>query len=161
MVVYNLGIAGATAYENNNSRTALGITAAGNVITLTGGKQFPFESPGARFQVISTPVTYVCEPTASGVNGRLTRYWGYNIRPNQPNGVNVTNQLLEGGVVLGSQNRALLATNVSTCGFTYEANVVSQRAGLVTMRLAITEPNPSGGNETVLLYSATHVSNQP
>ena len=163
IVVYNLGIAGATAYENNSSRTAGAVSVLGNVITLVGGKRFPFESPGARFQVISRPVTYVCEPAPGGVNGRLTRYWGYDILLNQPNGVNVTNQLLDsGGVVLANQNRALLATNVSTCGFTYEANVVSsQRAGLVTMRLAITEPNPSGGDETVSLYSATHVSNLP
>jgi MSHA biogenesis protein MshO len=50
----------------------------------------------------------------------------------------------------------LLANNVSACAFSYDANVVAQRSGLVTMRLAITE-----NGETVTLYSATHVSNVP
>jgi MSHA biogenesis protein MshO len=50
----------------------------------------------------------------------------------------------------------LLANNVSSCRFSYDAFVVAQRAGLVTMNLGITE-----GGETVTLYSAVHVSNVP
>jgi hypothetical protein len=45
---------------------------------------------------------------------------------------------------------------VSSCSFTYDPSVVAQRSGLVTMNLGITE-----NNETVTLYSATHVSNVP
>ena len=154
MVVYNLGIAGASAYDDS-SRTTTGITGGVGNITIGGlGKQFLFESPSARFQVISRPVTYVCEPAPGGVGGTLTRYWGYVILPAQPS--TVATLLGRAGVQF-----ARLATNVSACGFAYDANVVAQRSGLVTMNLAITEANPSGGNETVTLYSATHVSNQP
>lgn len=99
-------------------------------------------SPQNRFQIVSQPVTYACTP-----NGVLTRYRGYVIQAAQPN--NTAAAPLAGAL------NALLATNVgAACSFTY--NVVSQRSGLVTVQLIITE-----SGETVTLYSATHVSNQP
>jgi MSHA biogenesis protein MshO len=159
IVVYNLGIAGASAYDNT-SRTTTAVAQAGNIITIAlPGKLFPFDScqtdpltggvGGCRFQVITTPVTYACDGA-----GTLWRYWGYAIQAAQP----ATIATLNG---LAGVQRAELATNVSSCTFTYAASVVAQRSGLVTMNLGITEANPSGGNETVTLYSATHVSNVP
>lgn len=148
VVVYNLGIAGASAYDNT-SRTTTAVTAAGNIINIAApGKLFPFDSPGHRFQVITTPVTYVCAPVAGGVGGTLTRYWGYAIQATQPIDTTVA--------PLSTASHALLATNVSACSFVYDTNVVAQRSGLVTMRLTITE-----SGETVTLYSAVHVSNVP
>ncbi|MDD5180677.1 MAG: type II secretion system protein [Gallionellaceae bacterium] len=147
VVVYNLGIAGASAYDNT-SRTTTAVTAAGNIINIAApGKLFPFDSPGHRFQVITTPVTYACAPVADGTGGTLTRYWGYAITDPQPTTL-ATLTSVNGG--------ALLATNVSACSFVYDANVVAQRSGLVTMRLGITEQG-----ETVTLYNAAHVSNVP
>ena len=152
IVVYNLGIAGASAYDNT-SRTTTVVTAAGNIINIAApGKLFPFDSPGHRFQVITTPVTYVCAPVAGGAGGTLTRYWGYNITAAQPTSIAALTAA-NGGTL---PPNALLATNVGACSITYDANVVAQRSGLVTMRLGITEHG-----ETVTLYNAAHVSNVP
>ena len=104
-------------------------------------------SPYNRFLIVSQPVTYACTP-----GGTLTRYWGYAIQPAQPSDIAVA--------PLSGANHAVLAGNVgATCSFAYD--VVAQRSGLVTMNLSITEANPDGGDETVTLYSAAHVSNQP
>jgi MSHA biogenesis protein MshO len=141
IVVYNLGIPGADAYAGNN-RSA--VTAVAAPIITIAPFLYPFESPGQRFHVVTTPVTYACAPAAGGVGGTLTRWQGYPIQPAPPAA------LPAGGT------SALLATNVSSCRFTYDQNVVAQRSGLVTMNLGITEEG-----EAVNLYSATHVSNQP
>jgi MSHA biogenesis protein MshO len=140
MVVYNLGIAGADAYKGDNI-TTLGVPAAA-IINIAPFK-FPFDSPSARFQIVSTPVTYVCSPVAGG-GGTLKRWQGYAIQPTQPTTLPV------GGT------ESVMANNVSACNFSYNAFVVAQRSGLVTMNLGITEIG-----ETVTLYSSTHVSNVP
>lgn len=137
IVVYNLGIPGADAYQNNN-RAAYSSN-AGGVITFAAGKRFPLESPGKRFNVVREQVRYICD-TATG---NLTRYWGFPIAAPSA------------GVPVGGSS-ALMASHVSACNFIYDSHVVAQRSGLVTMRLSITE-----GGETVTLYSATHVSNVP
>jgi MSHA biogenesis protein MshO len=141
IVVYNLGIPGADAYAGSNRSAYVGNTPT--TITIAAF-QFPFDSPGHRFHVINTPVTYACD----GLDN-LWRYWGYPIQPAQPSTV----ATLDG---LANVKKALLATHVSSCRFAYDGLVVAQRSGLVTMNLAITEDN-----ETVTLYSATHVSNVP
>lgn len=128
------------AYAGGN-RTAYGST-VGAAMHITS-KLFPLDSPGHRFHIISTPVTYACDGL-----GRLWRYWGYVIQAAQPG----TIATLDG---LANVQRALLATNAS-CRFSYDLFVVAQRSGLVTMNLAITE-----SGETITLYNATHVSNQP
>lgn len=146
VVVYNLGIAGADAYAGNN-RTAVSAPPAGVAANITS-KLFPFDSPGHRFHVISTPVSYVCDGA-----GTLWRYWGYAIQDVQTK----TDSIAELDALIPDVNhRARLANNVSSCRFTYDANVVAQRSGLVTMHLGITKDG-----ETVTLYSAAHVSNQP
>jgi len=148
IVVYNLGIAGADAYAGNtlatHNRRAVSAVGA-NSISITSANALPFDSPGHRFHVVTTPVTYVCAPAAGGVGGTLTRWQGYDIQSAQPTMLPAT----------GTPSSALLATNVSDCRFTYDP-LVSARNGLVTMRLAITEDV-----ETVTLYNAAHVSNQP
>jgi MSHA biogenesis protein MshO len=144
IVVYNLGIPGADAYAGDNRSTG---GPAGPLINITSFL-YPFDSPGRRFHVITTPVTYACDGA-----GTLWRYWGYAIQDVQTK----TDSIAKLDALIAVQGaRARLATNVSLCRFTYDANVVAQRSGLVTMHLAITE-----GSETVTLYNATHVSNQP
>lgn len=148
VVVYNLGISGADAYAGNtlttHNRRAVSATGASS-ITITSANRLPFDSPGHRFHVVTTPVTYACAPVAGGVGGTLTRWQGYLIQAAQPTALPAT----------GTPGSALLATNVSSCRFAYDPLVVG-RAGLVTMHLGITEEG-----ETVTLYSAAHVSNQP
>ena len=123
---------------------------AGNTISITStGVALPFDSPSHRFQVITTPVSYVCDGA-----GTLWRYWGYAIQAGQPTTIAILNGLA--GVQV-----ARLANNVNaTCNFAYSANVVYQRDGLVTMNLGITESNGTN-NETVTLYNEVHVSNVP
>jgi MSHA biogenesis protein MshO len=163
IVVYNLGTPAADAYAGTN-RTTTAVAQVGNNITIAGaGMLFPFDScqndpvtglrGGCRFQVITTPVTYVCAPAAGGAGGTLTRYWGYPITAAQPTAV--------GAAPLAGAANAILANNVSGCAITYTGNVVASRSGLVTMSLSITEANAAGDAETVTLYGATHVTNVP
>lgn len=140
IVVYNLGIPGADAYAGSNRATAA--ASAGGVVNLNPAFLFPFESPAHRFQVVSTPVSYMCDGA-----GTLWRYWGYAIQPSQP----ASAAELTG---FGASS-AKLATSVSRCLFAYNPLVVG-RSGLVTMQLAISQEG-----ETVTLYGAAHVSNQP
>ena len=146
IVVYNLGISGADAYAGDN-RTTVSAPPAGAVANITS-KLFPFDSPGRRFHVISAPVAYACDGA-----GTLWRYWGYAIKPSQAD----TDTVAELDALIAVQGaRARLANHVSSCRFSYDAFVVAQRSGLVTINLGITEEG-----ETVTLYSAVHVSNQP
>ena len=147
IVVYNLGIPGASAYDVPATNRAAWISNTATTVTIAPTR-FPFESPGHRFHVIATPVTYVCAPTLNGTGGTLTRYWGYTIQATQPTDAAATPLL--------TAARALLATNVSACNFTYDPNVVAQRSGLVTMHLTLTQDG-----ESVTLYSAAHISNTP
>lgn len=133
VAVYNLGIPGADAYlaDNTAAINVAGSNAA--IINLNAATLFPFESPNARFDIINQAVSYVCDTTG----GTLMRY-SYPI----------------GGVLAGGN---LLAGNIGAiCGFSYEVSPAAQRSGLVTMQLSITE-----AGETVTLYNAAHVSNQP
>ncbi len=136
IAIYNLGVSGANAYNGDNTSAITGVSGA---LVSIKPKQFPFASPGNRFQVISTPVSYVCDPTA----GTITRYWNYPVAPTQPTS-------------FSGASSALLATHVSACTFNYTQQVVTQQAGLVAASLQITE-----SGETVSLYEETHVSNAP
>lgn len=146
LVVYNLGIPCSDAYETApvapctaTNRTAFVSNPTATTVAMAL-KQFPFDSPGHRFHVVTTPVTYVCTPNAANpALGTLSRLSGYGWAP-----------------AAGAGD--LLAKNVGSCQFTYDKNVtvVAQRSGLVTLQLTITEQG-----ESVTLYSASHVSNQP
>ena len=154
VVVFNLGILGASAYESPNTNKSLisGTSTSGSEDRIAFAAQtFRLASPGNRFDVITGPVSYVCTPDpVNPVNGTLKRYWGYAIAPLQPT------------PPAGGSN-ALLASNVSACTFTYNAaaNPMTQRNGLVTLSLSVTEVSSQGQSETVSLYEAAHVSNVP
>ena len=141
VVIYNLGIPGANAYATapvENRASITGVTVAAGAVTgiaLNSAFAFPLDSPGRRFQVVDTPVTYRC------ANGVLTRHWGYAITAAQADPP-------AGG------SSALLAQNVTNCAFVY--NAVNERMGLVTLTLSLTM-----NNETVTLYHEVHVNNVP
>lgn len=138
IVVYNLASSGAiaNAYSGDNRGAYSG--SAGNTITLSPGKQFPYPSPGKRFHVVQYPVTYECNPTT----GELRRYWNYPIAATQavlpPTG--------------GST--ALLANAVTRCSFTY--NTTSERTSVVGLAVRV-ERN----GEFVRLFQQVHVTNAP
>jgi MSHA biogenesis protein MshO len=153
VVVFNLGIPGASAYESPNTNKSLisSTSTSGNEDRIAFNAQtFRLPSPGSRFHVITGPVSYVCDPVA----GTLSRYSGYAIQASQPNST--------GAAPLSSAPvNALLASHVSACSFTYNTAVVAQRNGLVVMSLSVTEADSQGQNETVTLYESAHVSNVP
>ena len=144
LVVYNLGIPGASAYEIaplTNRRLA---TAGGASVTFTAvaGVPLPFSSPSNRFQIVDTPVSYVCAA------GSLLRYTGYGF----PSPATLTATSAFGATV-----PAVLATNVSGCTFSYAPGVL-QRNGLVSIRLTLTHPTTL---ESVTLYHQVDVVNTP
>lgn len=143
LVVYNLGVAGADAYESGNAtggNKALisGTSTSGSEDRITfASRQFLLSSPAGRFQIIDTPISYICDLAA----GTLTRFGGYNITAAQP--------AAPGG------SSALLASNVTDCSFEYAAGG-SQRNGLLAIRLVVTQ-----NGESVNLYHEVHVDNAP
>jgi MSHA biogenesis protein MshO len=142
IVIYNLANSGATAnaYVGDNRAAYLSNTAT--TITLAAAKQFPFPSPGKRFQVVDYAVTYACNPAT----GELRRYWNYGIVDPQP-------------TPPATPNNALLASNVAAvggCSFTYVTSGTAQREGVVSLTLKIQE-----SNEWIQLFQQVHVTNVP
>lgn len=140
IVIFNLGagISGADAYQSSGNNRASYASVSGSTITLSAAKLFPWPSPGKRFHVVDTAVTYQCDAAA----GVVRRYWGYGINPTQ--------------VAPSGGSNALIATSVSACGFTYDPNELNQRYGIVSIRLALTQ-----SSETVTVQSQAHVPNIP
>jgi MSHA biogenesis protein MshO len=140
IVVYNLGVAGADAYAGDNRRAYSG--AAGTVTSVglsATGLPFPLASPGQRFHVVDTPVTYECDTAAR----TLRRYWGYPIGAAQ-------SAPPSGGA------SALLADGVAGCSFTYDPEVGHLRTGAVSLWLTL-----SSAGESVSVFQQAHVSNLP
>jgi MSHA biogenesis protein MshO len=141
-VIYNLGIPGADAYDASGvtpNRAAINSTATESNIVFNAANQFPFESPGKRFHVIPNySVVYSCD----ALNRQL-------IRSKRP--LTATQM----GSCPGAGDGDVLASNVSTCSFSYTP-AVSQRNGQFTMRLGLTQ-----SGESVQLYQEVHVDNIP
>lgn len=150
LVVYNLGLPDSDAYSGGSRRA---LTSAGSALTslayTVGGTQFPYASPSARFQVVSTPVTFFCSPLASGGDGSLRRYGGYAIQSAQP-----TNPAAAPLAALGGDDNALLASNVQSCNFAYGATSASN--ALLTLTLTL-----SAGGESLTLLHQVHLDNSP
>ncbi len=153
LVVYNLGLgfADADAYFSgpvtggNKSRILATAAGPGSEDRLEfQSLKFLLASPDRRFQVVSGPVTYICNPAAQ----TLTRQWGYAITAAQATPP-------AGGAA------SLLANGVTGCSFTYNPSAVAQRNGAISIRLELTQTDPVGTAERVTLFSQVHVSNVP
>lgn len=147
LVVYNLGITGASAYENplTTRRVATAGSALSKVTFTATATPLPFASPGSRFQIVGTPVSYACDLGT----GTLWRYSGYAFQPSQPASLATLNGLA--GVT-----KAALATNVTApCQFAYSPGAL-QRNGLVSIALSITQTG-----ESVVLQHQVNVDNAP
>lgn len=149
IAVYNLGIAGADAYNRDTLAAYVSSAAvAGGIRININAKQFPFASPSRRFQVVTDAVSYGC------VGGVLRRYWGYwnfaAAEAAQPTDPAVAP--LSGG------QSAVLANNVAAggCNFSYN-NLPNQRAALVGLGLTLQASNA----ETITLFHQVHVDNAP
>jgi len=137
LVVYNLGIDGASVYEANSTvRRVATVGANLNKVTFTStGTALAFSSPGNRFQIVGTPVSFVCD------GGTLWRFTGYAFQAAQP--------------LNGLANGAALATRVSECSMAYNPGTL-QSNGLVSLRLSLTQDG-----ETVTLLHQVNVDNVP
>jgi len=142
IVVYNLGVSGADAYEGNTAITHVRRAAAAGTglskVSITSTNRMPFDSPAHRFQVVHEQVRYICDLTTK----KLTRYAGFAIAT--PAAAAPT-----GG---GS---ALLASGVTGCSFVY-APGSTQRTGLVTISLTL-----ANDRDSVTLLHQVHVQNVP
>ena len=141
IVVYNLSPAGSSANAYTGDNRAAYSSNTATTITLAAAKLFPYQSPGKRFQVVEYAVTYACDPLPGGA-GVLRRYWNYGIVDPQ--------QTPPGG------SSALLASNITGCGFTYTTSGPTARTGVLALNLQI-----SDGGETVWLFQQAHVNNVP
>jgi MSHA biogenesis protein MshO len=130
-------IASSNAYGGNN-RAAYS-SSAGSTITLSSPFQFPLNSPGRRFQVVTGAVMFVCDLTS----GEIRRYSGHTVQLVSP-------------IPPATGTNALLVDGVSSCTFTYDSAAVNQRTGLVSLDIAITREG-----ETVRLFQQVHVNNAP
>ena len=140
VVVYNLGVGvtGADAYEGTSTSRRIAAAPFGAAlanVTISSATGFPFASPARRFQIVDTPVSYVC------AGNQMRRYSGYAILPAQP--------------VPPAGSGALIADRLTTCSFAYTTGP-SEREALVTLNLALTD-----GGETVGLIYQVHVNNVP
>lgn len=121
LVIYNLGIAGADAYQGSNRRRILN-SGLVNTIRFNGGA-FPLSSPARRFYVVDTATTLACDMR----NKRLVMYQGYTIQPAQPSRLGALNRLA---------TPRLLASDVSSCYIHYSSGTM-QRTAMVTLQLGL------------------------
>ena len=151
--VYNVGVAGANAYELINVITPAGTQididtaaeAGEDNVQLDPWFQFAYPSLRQRIYLIDTPVSFLCD-TATG---NLTRYAGYAIATNQANRDSAAELLAAGGVA------ALMSDNLTACTFTFTPGT-AQRDGLVTMSLTVAD-----AGESIVLLQQAHIDNVP
>lgn len=125
LVIYNLGIPGADAYNGDNRR-ALSAATNSNTLSFSGGT-FPLQSPSSRFFVVNRATSYICDLG----NRQLLMYAGYSIQAAQPASL---------GALNGLATPRVLADNVTACSFNYSAGAL-QRSGIVAVNLELTRNN--------------------
>jgi MSHA biogenesis protein MshO len=153
IAVYNLGIAGADAYNQDNTRVVSAVGAEfqnaslgwETPINLTATlSPYPLASGSNRFHVIPSAervVSYVCR------GNTLFR---------TVSNVNFTSNCAATGAVLAATG-AVLATNVSNCFFDYGGADLSRNA----MVRIVLQLQDSTGTESVRLQQEIHVNNTP
>ncbi|MDX8121685.1 prepilin-type N-terminal cleavage/methylation domain-containing protein [Janthinobacterium sp. LS2A] len=173
IAVYNMGDNLPDAYgcAVNGGICNLAQVAAvsGAVVTLQGNPflaQSPqkFPSPSHRFQVVTTPVSYVCDPQT----GTLTRYSGYTIQAAQP--LNAAAAPLSTAPVRALLAQKILKNTLGRSGvpateatppegcFTYEV-LKNVPRGLLSIVLSLGAENSNTG--TLRLVQQVQVSNTP
>jgi MSHA biogenesis protein MshO len=151
LVIFNTGQVGANAYAGDN---IAGIEAASvNSLTfdITPKTKYPFASPRQRFQIVDTPVSFLCD-TATGEILRLDEYDVLAVQPVDPppGSTDFT-------ATSTTRNSNLLVNQVDSCSFSYTQGTAT-RAAMVTITLTIRDDDL--GEEVTILQQA-HVENQP
>lgn len=155
---YGEGFDGQNAYATSgtlNVRRLTGVVNEGvrQALTFTSGTlgRALHDSPGKRFYIVPgdgtrpSPVTYQCIPPA------LRRRSGYTMTATQPS---------QPGDFSGGTSD-LLANDVASCAFDYQASAVGAGIGLLTLRITLRKTLSAGTAEAVTLYHAVHVNNVP
>ena len=129
--------------------TSLSLTDNGSEdqINLSSAYQFDVSgngSPGRRYYITATPVSYVCDLSA----GRLERFEGYAINLTQPTNPNAA-------PLSTAPASAVVAEYVTACNFNYVPGSNS-RNGLLVMSLTL-----SLEGEFIEILHQVHVSNVP
>jgi MSHA biogenesis protein MshO len=152
IVVYNLGIPGANAYEASYRGIVNGAGTTTSTIQLSTPIQNPIESPAKRFFVLSgssPAVTFVCQGAGTDPNGngtgRLYRVSNYAIVP----------ALATCPVLAPNTTEPLLAEHVSSCSFNYASGVI-ERSAVLSISLGLKR-----AGESVNLYQDVNISNVP
>ena len=158
-MVYNLGGGAdganeADAYWGTNIARVTGVDYASPnnpVITMANNpfaaQATPLRSPSDRFQVVTGPVSYVCEPLAGG-GSALVRYWDYPIGAGQ------------GAPPQGRAQRAVIAARVADCSQVFRyGSEATRRSALVILNLALRAGTDR--DALVRLVSQVHVDNTP
>lgn len=153
LAIYNVGVAGADAYELANVMTPAGtqIEIAADAfpgedrVIIAPPFKFAFGSPTQRVFLVDGPVSYICDSVA----GTLMRYTGYTIAQNH-SARDSAAELTGAGA-----SASLVAARVSACGLRYSPGT-SERSGIVTIELAVGEQG-----ETISLLTQVHVDNVP
>ena len=154
VVVYNTGFDGTDLWRADNRATLTALN-AGPPITLgfdnsrfSGGRTaFPAPSPGQRFYLSDTAVTFLCDP----VSGTIRRYWGYSPRADQADS-DTHAELL---ALPNPAEHALLGDRVSACRFDYAPGSPTRNA-VLTLRLSVAE-----AGESITLLEQVSVGNLP
>ncbi|WP_263769706.1 prepilin-type N-terminal cleavage/methylation domain-containing protein [Propionivibrio soli] len=138
LVVYNLGIPGADAYDwpLTNRRVAL---TGGNTVTIASADVLRFPSPGQRFQIVGAPIGYEC------ADGTVRRYVA--------NGFPTTGMTFAD--LFPGITPDVLVSHVTACNFADTVGAL-QHNGLVSIRLTLTR-----GDESVTLLHQVNVDNVP
>jgi MSHA biogenesis protein MshO len=157
VAIFNLGLAGADAYNLDNTSAVTDVSgeAAGETTLVIDSKHFPFESPSKRFHVISpyaqAVVSYVCANLGnSGLGDCKNALCLYR----QPLSL-TTAYAAPSNCQVPPADTPVMAAKLSACQFDYSGPDL-QRNALVSMTLALTD-----SDETVRLLHQVHVSNEP
>jgi MSHA biogenesis protein MshO len=130
LVVAN-GLNGIDAFNNDNLTSVslvndnAAVDGSDNLwFSLGFASSFPVPSPGQRFYIVDTPVSYLCNPST----GTLRRYWGYNHQTLQTNNDSHAELI----ALANPADNALVADKVTACSIEIAA---SPPMAIITMTL--------------------------
>lgn len=152
-VVYNLGdsIVGSNVYANSTSSSEQALSNRRQITgvaptrwTIASTAPYPDIAYTLPYRVyaVESPVMYVCNLAT----GTLMRRTGYGWSAAIPAATAGTGTVLVAGV--------------TACTFTYDANVVAQRSGLVLIKITAQIATPKGPDVATLVHHV-HVDNLP
>lgn len=148
LVIYNLGIDGADAYQGLNRRAIANTQTGVNNIAFTAtGSPLPLSSPSNRFYIVNNAVSYVCNPTSK----QLLRY-EYALPAPQ---VSIPAQ-----TTAFTATARLLASNVESCEFAYSQGVL-QRSGQVSIVLTLSKILSGQTSPKSTLVGLVNIINSP